>query len=561
MSTPSKKPINLLRGWPSTSLLPSRPLLAASQAVLSDPQIFTPALLYGPDPGYQPLREELARWLGRFYNHHHHHHHHPSAAAAALHHQSGNHGTAAAAAKQEQEPEDVDAIIRREAEKITITGGASQSVACILQSFTDPVATRAVWMVAPCYFLACPIFADAGFGDRLQAVPEDDEGIDLVRLEEGMSRVDEEAAERERENGGSDGGGGGGDSSERKRRGGFKDPGPHRKIYRHVVYCVPSFSNPSGKTMSRRRREGLVWLARRYDALVICDDVYDFLQWPVVVPPSSSSSSSSASSTSPNQPPRLDKSLHPRLPDLESALYPSPSPHDPPGKTFGHAVSNGSFSKLVGPGVRTGWTYSTADFAYGLAQTGSTKSGGAPSQMTAAVLWSMLRSGDVDRHIRGTLRAAYQRRHGLLMHAVTKSLVKPFGARVVGGTSGDDDDGMGDEGIKEVFGGYFVWISFPARGDSSSSRLIPPMQAVAERCRREEELMIGAGGLFEVHGDEDAVRFERDLRLCFAWEDEADLVEGVERLGRVIGRMVEEGPNGWGGKGERGKAVTVILTR
>jgi DNA-binding transcriptional MocR family regulator len=52
-----------------------------------------------------------------------------------------------------------------------------------------------------------------------------------------------------------------------------------RKFYSQVIYTVPTFSNPSGKTMSLRCRRKLVQLARQYDALVIADDVYDFLQW------------------------------------------------------------------------------------------------------------------------------------------------------------------------------------------------------------------------------------------------------------------------------------------
>lgn len=136
--------INLLRGWPSPHLLPADLLKAAANRALSDPEIFVPALQYAPDPGYQPLREELAAWLGRQYN----------------------------------------AV--RDPDRICITGGASQSLACVLQSYTEPVYTRAVWAVAPCYFLACPIFEDSGFKGRLRAVPEDEEGIDLVWLEKGL---------------------------------------------------------------------------------------------------------------------------------------------------------------------------------------------------------------------------------------------------------------------------------------------------------------------------------------------------------------------------------------
>ncbi|KAI0184534.1 pyridoxal phosphate-dependent transferase [Xylaria flabelliformis] len=469
-----KKNINFLRGWPATSLLPAEALRAASQTALTDPKIWAPGLEYGPDPGYQPLREALARWLGR-----------------------------------------------RNANRITITGGASQSLACLLQSYTDPARTLAIWVVAPCYFLACPIFADAGFAGRMRAVPEDEEGVDIEVLEREM-RALEETQRRRRD----------GDDGPKS----YKDPSPHRKIYRHVIYCVPAFSNPSGRTMTLARREGLVDLARRHDALVVCDDVYDMLQWRVESLPSSTSSSS--------QPPKQDYNLHkallPRVADIDIAK--GRSPHDPPGKHFGHVVSNGSFTKLVAPGMRTGWTYSTADFAFGNSQTGSTRSGGAASQLAATIVCELLPGGEekeeecqLDTLIRHTLVPAYARRHALLTRAIKTELV-PLGVRMHEGSL---------LGCEDVYGGYFVWITLPGGKTTEESRPWPTAQAIANRCRADEALMIGNGELFAVHGDEAAIRFENAIRLCFAWEDEEDLVDGVVRLGRVIRKMLDEGPESW----------------
>ncbi|KAI1815362.1 PLP-dependent transferase [Poronia punctata] len=495
MSQKKKKSINLLRGWPATSLLPAEALGAASQTALTDQSIWAPGLEYGPDPGYQPLREELARWLGAFYD--------------------------------EEKEEEEGAMSQPQSDRITITGGASQSLACILQSFTDPGQTLAVWVVAPCYFLACPIFDDAGFAGRLRAVPEDEEGVDIDVLEREMRAVEireeEEEKEKEKEK-----------ENERVLLLLYKDPGPHRKIYRHVVYCVPAFSNPSGRTMTRARREGLVGLARKYDALVICDDVYDMLQWRQQHTSSSSSSPSTRGKEKEKEKQKekeadgLNKALLPRLADID--IRQGPSPFDPPGKHFGHVVSNGSFSKLVAPGVRTGWTYSTGDLAVGMAMTGSTRSGGAPSQFTATVICQLLRGGEVTGHIDRVLRPAYSRRHGVLVRAINSELV-PLGVEMRGGSL---------RGREDVYGGYFVWIHLPR-----SKTGWPAAREIADRCRVDEDLLIGNGELFAVHGDEEAARFEDGVRLCFSWEDEEDLEEGVRRLARVIKTMLNEGPDKW----------------
>lgn len=100
--------------------------------------------------------------------------------------------------------------------------------------------------------------------------------------------------------------------------------------------------------MSLDRREKLVRLARKYDALIITDDVYDMLQWPVHRREEQVS---------------FSQAYLPRIVDIDRYLDGGPQDE------YGNAVSNGSFSKLIGPGCRTGWAEGTEKFAYGVSQT------------------------------------------------------------------------------------------------------------------------------------------------------------------------------------------------
>jgi DNA-binding transcriptional MocR family regulator len=135
---------------------------------------------------------------------------------------------------------------------------------------------------------------------------------------------------------------------------------PGRKIYKHVIYCVPAFSNPTGMTMPLNTREGLVRLAREFDALVIPDDVYDFLHWPV---------SWDHSAEAPDiAPPAKSTAVRlPRLVDIDQILDGGAERSATDG--FGNVCSNGSFSKIVGPGVRVGWVQGSRKFIFGVAST------------------------------------------------------------------------------------------------------------------------------------------------------------------------------------------------
>lgn len=298
----TKSPINLMRGWPNPSLLPISLIKSAAQTALSNPAIATAGLLYGPDPGYQPCREAVADWLTAFYH-----------------------------------PQQQDAVT---ADRICITGGASQNLGCMLGVYTDPEYTRNIWIVAPAYMLAFRVFEDAGFGRKMRAVPEDEEGIDLTYLTRELQRCEQEVASK-------------GNGVGRPR---YKPDRKRAKVYKHVIYCVPTFANPSSRTMSLRRRQELVRLARVYDALVVADDVYDFLQWPAQ--PSEQAGTASLEAM---------RTAHlPRLVDVDRTLDGGALQDGADG--FGNACSNGSFSKIAGPGIRVGWVEGTEKFAYGVSR-------------------------------------------------------------------------------------------------------------------------------------------------------------------------------------------------
>lgn len=267
-------PINLQLGWPSPRLFPAHQLGIAASTTLSNPKIAREALVYGPDLGYTPLRESIARWLSSFY----------------------------------QPPSGEIPI-----DRIMITGGASQNLASILQVFSDPNTTKVVWMVEPTYFLACRIFQDAGFSGRLRGVPENDYGLDIEFLRDALSEFEKGCKPNDV-------------NSE------FKPTQDYEKIFRHILYTTPTFSNPSAKTMPNSLREELLDLAREFDVLVISDDVYDFLRWPAQGCLTKASKMTSAPL---------------RIVDLDRATSAEMS--------WGNSISNGSFSKIIAPGVRVGW--------------------------------------------------------------------------------------------------------------------------------------------------------------------------------------------------------------
>ncbi|OTB02553.1 hypothetical protein M426DRAFT_13344 [Hypoxylon sp. CI-4A] len=456
----SLPPINLLIGRPTPRLQAADKLAVASQAVLSRPEKSDWALTYGPDHGEDDIREHIGTWLGQKY-------------------------------------QSLPGPVTKD--RIIITNGASGALGAILQKFTDPLYTRCTFIVEPTYFLAIQSFLDAGFGPKMQGVPEDDEGIDLEFLQ---GRLDEEESKHTNNSQDTE------VPSTKPSNLGYK------KIYKYVLYVVPTLSNPSGKTMSMHHRKALVELARKYDILIIADDVYDFLAWPAD-----------------DKLAQEGLELPPRLVDIDRQMAGT--------SEFGNTVSNGSFSKLVAPGLRAGWCEATPSFIHSLSTAGATTSGGCQSQYTSFLIDEMLVSGTLEQHVQNVLIPTYRKRYNVLVNAV-KTYLYPLGIKIATGLpyEANAKDRDGNQVRTALAGGFFMYINFP---DDESF----PTADVINRIGGDEfALKIAPGEIFAVKGDAESYRradltFNRGTRLCWAWNEEEDLVEAIRRYANAIQRAKE----------------------
>ncbi|GAB0138024.1 hypothetical protein EsDP_00006271 [Epichloe bromicola] len=406
MANTVKRPINLLLGWPSASLYPSTQLLQGASTIVHSEKKSVEALVYGPDKGYAPLRARIATWLSHVFS------------------------------PGEDEPVSAD--------RICISSGASANLGNILTKFTEPGYTRAIWMVEPCYFLACPIFTDAGFQGRLRGVPEDEEGLDIDFLRSALEKME---------------------AGQHPDAPTLKAHQRYPKLYKHVVYAVPSFSNPSGKTI---------------------------------------------------------------IVDVDRLLDGGPK------DDWGNSVSNGSFSKLIAPGVRTGWAEGTQSFALALSTVGATRSGGSPSHFTASFIDEMMASGDFQTHLDDKIIPAYRSRYNAMHEAIEKYLIPsgfgvstglPYETTHEGGTSSRQSYAV-------AAGGYFAYLMIPPDLPLSATEL-------ADLALEKYNLKVASGTNMVVEGDEGSIDrankgYGNGIRLCWAWHTCDEIVEGIERLEELV---------------------------
>lgn len=344
---------------------------------------------------------------------------------------------------------------------LNLTCGASYGVANVLTSVTSPEYTKRVFIITPTYFLINYAFVDVGLEGKLSGIKEVHDGpydVDIDEFErqlkhysEGLEPVGDSEINIVP------------DATDR----GF------RKYYRFVLYLVPTFSNPGAITYTLKTRQKLVELARQYDVLIISDDVYDHLNYGT-------------------------DELVPKLVHVDRDSAPA-------GHKYGNTVSNASFSKLIAPGLRTGFQETiNGNLALQLASTGANKSGGTPAQLNTFVVQSLIDSGKVDDII-ARLNSTFLERAQALKAAIAEHL--PPITKVYGGE-----------------GGYFIWVEIRAPGvDTQRINTLLAKQGV----------VIPSGENFEVNG-EDQGWSKFGSRLCVAFLEKKEIEEGIKRWGAVL---------------------------
>lgn len=242
-----------------------------------------------------------------------------------------------------------------DADNIAITTGSQQSIDLISKMFINRGDT--ILVEKPTYMSALDVFNT--YGANIVGVEMDDEGLRMDALEQALKNH------------------------------------PEAKF----LYTVPTFQNPTGRTLPVDRRQRMVELARQYDIVIIEDDPYGQLRF-------------------------------------AGDPVPAVKSFDSDGRVFYLST----FSKTLTPGLRTGWV--VADPAFIKHFTVIKQSADLHTDNVAQqVIAEFLADFNTDEHI-AKIRQVYRQREQLMIEQIQKHF--PTGVKY---TNPD--------------GGLFIWVEIP----------------------------------------------------------------------------------------------------
>jgi DNA-binding transcriptional MocR family regulator len=242
--------------------------------------------------------------------------------------------------------------------RVLVTNGSLPGLNLVLAHFA---ARGRILVEAPTYDR--PLKIAARIGAEVRAVPQDNDGLDVDALEQELRR----------------------------------DSSPA------FLYALPTFQNPSGRTLPLERRRRLVELAREHDLTVLEDDPYGQV--------------------------RFDGEPLPTLRELdggENVLYSS------------------SFSKIVAPGARVGYFVLTADVAAALGARAQNVYL-TPALIGQATVFEFVQRGSLAPNVARVSELLRARRDAMLDTL---------------------DRELPESSFSRPEGGYFVWLDLPDSVDA-----------------------------------------------------------------------------------------------
>jgi 2-aminoadipate transaminase len=183
------------------------------------------------------------------------------------------------------------------------------------------------------------------------------------------------------------------------------------------IYALPNFQNPTGRSLSRERREQLVEVASSYGVPIVEDDPYGELRF-------------------------------------EGAPLPSLKSLD----TSGTVMYLGTFSKILAPGFRLGWIVACPEAMEALIH------GKQPSDLHTGMAQQMAtyevgKNGFIDHHVE-QIKTLYRERRNVMLRAIEEHF--PAEAR-----------------FTRPAGGLFVWAELPDQIDTRELLLDAVQEKVA----------------------------------------------------------------------------------
>jgi len=220
------------------------------------------------------------------------------------------------------------------------------------------------------------------------------------------------------------------------------------------IYTIPSFQNPTGVTTPLERRQRILALAKEYNAAVIEDDAYFDL--------------------------RFTGEHLPMMYTLDDA---------------GLVIYTGTFSKIIGAGLRLGWVIGPEPLIHKVAKL---KADGGTSPFTSHVVAEYAPS-QLEGHVK-ELVAVYRTRRDTMIAAL--------GAEMPAGVEWTEPEG-----------GFFVWLTLPEGMDAVA--MAPEAAA--------HGVDYVPGTAFYVNGEG-----RRNIRLAYSFTDEDTIRRGVTILAGII---------------------------